>query len=87
LSDSAFQQRLAAACAGDETAFTELFRSVQPQLLRYLRTVGGSLADDVAAETWLSVVKGLDRFRGDESGTARGRSATRGAVPTPGRHR
>jgi RNA polymerase sigma-70 factor (ECF subfamily) len=65
---SDFDRRLAAAQAGDESSFTELFRSVQPSLLRYLSTVGGSLADDVAAETWLSVVRGLDRFRGDESG-------------------
>jgi RNA polymerase sigma-70 factor, ECF subfamily len=64
---SDFDRRLAAAQAGDESSFTELFRSVQPSLLRYLGTVGGALADDVAAETWLSVVKGLRRFRGDES--------------------
>jgi RNA polymerase sigma-70 factor (ECF subfamily) len=65
--ESEFDRRLAAAQAGDESSFTELFRSVQPSLLRYLRTVGGALADDVAAETWLSVVKGLGRFRGGES--------------------
>jgi RNA polymerase sigma-70 factor, ECF subfamily len=64
---SDFERRLTAAQAGDESSFTELFRSVQPSLLRYLSTVGGALAEDVAAETWLSVVKGLRRFRGDES--------------------
>jgi RNA polymerase sigma-70 factor (ECF subfamily) len=64
---SDFERRLAAAQGGDEGSFTELFRSLQPSLLRYLSTVGGALADDVAAETWLSVVKGLSRFRGDES--------------------
>jgi RNA polymerase sigma-70 factor, ECF subfamily len=62
-----FDRRLAAAQAGDEISFTELFRSVQPSLLRYLSTVGGELADDVAAETWLSVARGLARFRGDEA--------------------
>jgi RNA polymerase sigma-70 factor, ECF subfamily len=62
-----FERRLAAAQAGDEGSFAELFRSVQPSLLRYLSTVGGAVADDVAAETWLAVVKGLGRFRGDES--------------------
>lgn len=65
---SDFDRRLAAARSGDEASFTELFRSVQPSLLRYLSTMGGPLADDVAADTWLSVVRGLDRFRGDESG-------------------
>ena len=64
---SEFDRRLRAAQDGDEASFTELFRSVQPRLLRYLRTVGGGLADDVAAETWLSVVRGLDRFSGDEA--------------------
>lgn len=63
-----FPRVLAAASQRDEAAFTALFRSVQPLLLRYLRTVGGELADDVAAETWVSVVRGLDRFRGDEDG-------------------
>jgi RNA polymerase sigma-70 factor, ECF subfamily len=65
---SDFDRRLAAARSGDEASFTELFRSVQPSLLRYLSTMGGPLAEDVAADTWLSVVRGLDRFRGDESG-------------------
>ena len=64
---SEFDRRLQAAKDGDEASFTDLFRSVQPRLLRYLRTVGGGLADDVAAETWVSVVRGLHRFSGDEA--------------------
>jgi len=66
-----FDEVLAAARGGDESAFTSLFRSVQPLLLRYLRTVardGAVTADDVAADTWMSVVRGLGRFRGDEDG-------------------
>jgi RNA polymerase sigma-70 factor (ECF subfamily) len=46
----------------------ELFRSVQPVLLRYLTTIGGDLAEDVASETWVGVVRGLGKFRGDEDG-------------------
>jgi RNA polymerase sigma-70 factor (ECF subfamily) len=65
---SDFEQRLAAAKAGDEAAFVQLFRAVQPTLLRYLTTLGGPLAEDAAAETWLSVVRGLAKFQGDESG-------------------
>jgi RNA polymerase sigma-70 factor, ECF subfamily len=65
---SEFDRRLAAAKQGDDTSFSELFRSVQPRLLRYLRTMGGPLADDAAADTWLHVVRGLPSFRGDESG-------------------
>ncbi len=65
---SDFERRLLAAKAGDEIAFGMLFRSVQPLLLRYLRTLAGPLAEDCAAETWLNVVGGLGRFVGDESG-------------------
>lgn len=65
---SEFERRLLAAKAGDEVAFGLLFRSVQPLLLRYLRTLGGPLAEDCAAETWLNVVGGLGRFVGDELG-------------------
>ena len=63
-----FDARMTAAKAGDEAAFVELFRSVQPALLRYLTTLGGPLADDVASDTWVSVVRGLPKFVGDESG-------------------
>jgi RNA polymerase sigma-70 factor, ECF subfamily len=68
MTTSPFQRRLAAAQRGDEDAFRDLFRTVQPRLLRYLRARAPGLADDMAAETWLSVVRGLGRFRGDESG-------------------
>jgi RNA polymerase sigma-70 factor (ECF subfamily) len=63
-----FDEVLAAARQGDEASFVELFRTTQPALLRYLRTLGGALADDAASDTWLSVVKSLDRFEGDEAG-------------------
>ncbi|HEX6247341.1 MAG TPA: sigma-70 family RNA polymerase sigma factor [Nocardioidaceae bacterium] len=87
-----FEQRLAAAKRGDEDAFVVLFRSVQPALLRYLRSLGGPLAEDAAADTWVSVVRGLDRFSGDEAGwrawvmtigRARLRDAQRKAARTP----
>jgi len=60
-----------AACAGDETAFVVLFREVQPRLLRYLRTLCGAEADDVAAETWVAVVRGMAGFSGDAQGFRR----------------
>jgi len=87
-----FQTTLAAAQGGDEGAFIELFRSVQPALLRYLTTLGGPVAEDAAAETWVSVVKGLPRFSGTEEGWrawvftighARLRDAQRTAYRTP----
>jgi hypothetical protein len=44
--DDDFERVLAAARGGDESAFTNLFRSVQPLLLHYLRTMArdGSVA-------------------------------------------
>lgn len=65
-----FEETLEAARHGDEDAFRSLFRSVQPGLLRYLGVVAGPLAEDVAADTWVGVVRNLGRFTGDESGFA-----------------
>jgi len=57
---------LAAAQGGSEAAFSRLWRDGNPALLRYLRVVAPETAEDVAAETWLHVVRGLAGFRGDE---------------------
>jgi RNA polymerase sigma-70 factor (ECF subfamily) len=61
-----FADALAAAQGGDEHAFADLFRDTQPVLLRYLQVLLPDGTEDVAAETWLQVVAGLDGFRGDE---------------------
>src|SRR5580704_14249967 len=61
----AFGEILARAKAGDDAAFACIFRDVQPALLRYLRVIAPE-PDDVAGETWVQVVAGLARFRGDE---------------------
>jgi len=63
-----FPRLLAAAQSGDEAAFSVLFRSVQPLLLRYLRPLAGAAHEDVAAETWVQVVRGLRDFEGDLDG-------------------
>ena len=68
MADADFAATLAAAQTGDEQAFVVLFRSVQPLLLRYLRTVAGSAAEDVASDAWVGVVRNLHAFRGDEQG-------------------
>jgi RNA polymerase sigma-70 factor (ECF subfamily) len=66
---AAFGVILAQAQAGDEAAFGSIFRDAQPALLRYLRVVTAEAEpDDVAGETWVQVVAGLARFRGDEHG-------------------
>ena len=61
-----FASLLAAARCGNEAAFARLWRDANPALLRYLRVIAPESAEDVAAETWLHVVRGLARFRGDE---------------------
>lgn len=62
----AFAEVLAAAQAGSEVAFSRLWRDSNPALLRYLRVRVPEAAEDVAAETWLQIVRGLTGFRGDE---------------------
>jgi RNA polymerase sigma-70 factor (ECF subfamily) len=62
-----FQTVLAAAQGGDEGAFSALWRDANPALLRYLRVVAPEVAEDVAADSWIHVVRGLDGFRGDEA--------------------
>ncbi len=57
---------LARASRGDEAAFLQLWRALQPPLLRFLRVVGCDDPDDVASETWLQVVRDLHRFSGGE---------------------
>ncbi len=61
--------RVLAAQAGDEDAFRTLYRTVQPQLLHYLRTDRrrrrGRGVGDVASETWLQTARDLRSFRGD----------------------
>lgn len=55
-----------AARDGEEWALAELFRVYQPQLLRYLRRQAPGAFDDLAAEVWVGVTRGLHRFTGDE---------------------
>lgn len=61
-----FAAVLTAAQEGSETAFSLLWRDGNPPLLRYVRVLAPEAAEDVAAETWLQVVRGLAGFRGDE---------------------
>jgi len=66
--DIAFGDLLAAVRRGDEHAADRLFRRIQPRLLRYLRSHEQRDAEDIAADVWLAVATGLDRFDGDEEG-------------------
>ena len=55
-----------AAARGDEEAFGRLWRDLQPRLLRYFAVAAPAAAEDLASETWLAVIRSLDRFRGNE---------------------
>jgi RNA polymerase sigma-70 factor (ECF subfamily) len=66
--NEAFGDTLSAAQNGDERSFALIFRDVQPPLIRYLLAKAPDIADDVASEVWLEVVRGLRAFEGDERG-------------------
>lgn len=53
----------------DEAAFTELVERYQPSLVRLaqLYVPDRAAAEEVAQETWLAVLKGIDRFEGRSS--------------------
>src|SRR5580693_4118852 len=57
---------LARASTGDDAGFLELWRALQPRLLRFLRVLGCDDPEDVASETWLQVVRDLHKFSGGE---------------------
>ena len=61
-----FAATLAAARAGDEAAFAGVWRWAHPPLLRWLRVVAPDGAEDVASDVWVSVIRCLDSFDGEE---------------------
>lgn len=78
--DLNFPALLVSAVQGEQQALADIFRAYQPRLLRYLRAQEPDMADDLAAEVWLAVARGLGRFQGDEAGF-------RGWLFTIARHR
>jgi RNA polymerase sigma-70 factor (ECF subfamily) len=56
---------LHAARTGDEDAFVTLWRALHPPLLRYLRVRGDDGPEDLASETWMHALRGLETFVGD----------------------
>jgi len=61
-----FDAVLAAAAAGDEASFAELYRDLHPPLLRYLRTLSWDHGEDACSETWLELARSLPTFAGPE---------------------
>jgi RNA polymerase sigma-70 factor, ECF subfamily len=67
---SADDERLLAALRrGDEAAFAELVESYSSALLRvaHIHVRNRSVAEEVVQETWLGVLRGVDRFEGRSS--------------------
>ena len=55
--------------AGDESAFVELLTRYQSRLLRLAQATVGSraVAEEVTQDTWLAVMRGIERFEGRSS--------------------
>src|ERR1700704_34016 len=63
------RELVAALKRGDEAAFMGLVEELGPTLLRVARMYVPStaVAEEVVQETWLGVLKGIDRFEGRSS--------------------
>lgn len=55
--------------AGEESAFRELVRRHHAAMIRFAETFvpGRAVAEEVAQEAWLGVIKGIDKFEGRSS--------------------
>ena len=55
--------------AGDESAFVALVAQYQPRMLRLAEATVGSraVAEEVTQDTWLAVIRGVERFEGRSS--------------------
>ncbi|QGN57655.1 hypothetical protein [Nostocoides sp. HKS02] len=62
-----FARTLRAAQGGDSAAFLRLWRDGNVVVVRYLRVVGAPDPYAAARDGWLTVVRGLRTFRGDET--------------------
>jgi RNA polymerase sigma-70 factor (ECF subfamily) len=64
--DDDFPDLLERARHGESEALTAIYRDLSPLVLGYARGLGTPEPEDVASEAFVSVVKGLPRFTGDE---------------------
>jgi RNA polymerase sigma-70 factor, ECF subfamily len=62
--DAELEVALGRAQQGDEEGFALLWRALHPPLLRYLISRRDHAPEDVAAETWLHVIRDLRGFTG-----------------------
>lgn len=75
-----FETTLAAARAGAEWAWRDLYRDLAPQVLRYLRARGAPEPEDLTGDVFVQVVRKIEQFSG-------GPDDFRGWVFTIARHR
>lgn len=61
-----FETVLAAAQAGEEWAYSILYRELNPRLIRYFASRVPREAEDLAAETWMGAARNVGGFSGDE---------------------
>ena len=61
-----FTDVLRAAQEGSTEAFVRLWRDANPAMTRYLSVVSSADAQDVACESWVTVLRGLPAFTGSE---------------------
>ena len=61
-----FPATLAAARSGEEWAIAVFWRSLNHRVVRFLSARAGDAAEDIASETWLTVVRKLHGFSGGE---------------------
>jgi RNA polymerase sigma factor (sigma-70 family) len=61
-----FETVLAAAKAGGDWAWRDLYRETARPVERFLRARGVRDPDDVLGDTFLNVVRSIDRFEGDQ---------------------
>jgi RNA polymerase sigma-70 factor, ECF subfamily len=61
-----FGRVLSAAREGTEWGFSALYREFNPRLVRFFGAQAPSVAEDLAADTWLAVARQLPSFSGDE---------------------
>src|SRR3989454_7286037 len=62
-----FEQLLTAARAGGEWAWREIYVSLAPTVLGYLRGRGAGDPEDLLGEVFLHVVRGIESFTGTEA--------------------
>jgi len=63
-SEPDFDQLVAEAVRGSDTAFTLLWRHFHPRMVRYLATFTNE-PEDLSSEVWIKIAKSINGFKGD----------------------